>query len=64
LTLQGRKRPYVTCDREALRISEPIPDTSSLYFETNLSANSIARLCYTLLVKMGYSKADLTFETE
>ena len=64
LTLQGRKRPYVTCDREALRISEPIPDTASLYFETNLSANSIARLCYTLLVKMGYSKADLTFETE
>jgi negative regulator of replication initiation len=63
ITLQGRKRPYITRDMNALRMPGPIPNTS-LYFETNLSANSIAKLCYTLLVKMGYSRTDLAFEVE
>jgi hypothetical protein len=64
LTLHGRKRPYVTRDRSALRIPGPIPNTLSLYFETNLSANSMVKLCYTLLEKMGYLNADLVFEIE
>lgn len=63
LSLQGRERPYITRDRNALRIPGPIPNTP-LYFETNLSANSIAKLCHTLLAKLGYSKTDLAFEVE
>jgi hypothetical protein len=64
LTLKGRKRPYVTHDRAALRVPQLIPNTSSLYFETNLGANSIAKLCYTLIARMGHSEADLAFETQ
>ena len=37
---------------------------ASLYVETNLSSNHIAKLCYTLITKMGYQKTALTFETE
>ena len=62
-TIYGRKRPYITADKDKLRKSENIPQTS-LHFETNLSANSMVQLCYTLLVKWGYSKTDLQFETE
>jgi hypothetical protein len=62
--LRGRKRPYVTRSRDALRIPAPIPNTSTLFFETNLSANYMVKLCYTLIEKMGYSEADLAFETE
>ncbi len=54
LTLIGRKRPYVTTEPEQLRSPERIPQTS-LYFETNLSANSTAKVCYTLLEKLGYA---------
>jgi hypothetical protein len=61
--MRGRKRPYITPDKNKLRIPGPIPNTS-LYFETNLSANSIVKLCYTLLLEMGYSRADLAFEAE
>jgi len=63
LTLKGRKRSYVTCDEKALRVPQRIPNTS-LYFETNLSANYIVKLCYTLITKMGYHKDSLTFEIE
>lgn len=63
LTLIGRKRPYVTHDRDALRVPQRIPNTT-LHFETNLSTNHIVKLCYTLITKMGYHKDSLTFETE
>lgn len=63
VTMRGRKRPYISPDKTVLRMPGPIPNTS-LYVETNLSANSIVKLCSTLLVEMGYSKADLAFETE
>ena len=59
----GRKRPYISYEKEKLRAPEIIPGTD-LYFETNLSANSIAKLCYTLVMEMGHEKTDLQFEVE
>jgi negative regulator of replication initiation len=64
LMLIGRKRPYITRDKRALRGPQRIPNTASLYVETNLSANYIAKLCYTLITEMGYSETVLIFETE
>jgi len=63
-TVRGRKRPYITHDSQLLRSPERIPSSSSLYCEANLGANPIAKLCYTVLLKMGYPEPDLTFETE
>jgi negative regulator of replication initiation len=63
LTLVGRKRPYITHNLEELRVPQRIPNTS-LYVETNLSSNHIAKLCYTLITKMGYQKTALDFQTE
>jgi hypothetical protein len=59
----GRKRPYVSSDKEKLRVPEIIPNTT-LYLETNLSANFMVRLCYTLLENMGFLKSDLAIEIE
>jgi hypothetical protein len=64
LTLVGRKRPYVSRDKSALRIPQLIPNTTSIYLETNLSANYMVKLCYTLLDRLGYSRDDLAFEVE
>jgi len=64
LTLVGRRRPYITRDRDALRVPQLIPNTVSLYVETNLSANHIVKLCYTLITRMGYKETLLTFEIE
>ena len=50
-------------DRDKLRKPGAIPNTS-LFFETNLSANFIVKLCYTLIVRMGYDKSTLRFEAE
>jgi hypothetical protein len=63
LTLIGRKRPLITRDSKALRAPQRIPNTSSLYVETNLGAQTIVKVCYTLLTKLGYPKSDLVFET-
>ena len=62
-SLSGRKRPYITRNKEELRVPSSIPNTS-LYFETNLSANMMIKLCHTLVNKMGYGETDLVFETE
>jgi hypothetical protein len=64
LTLVGRKRPYITRDRDALRTAQRIPNTASLYVETNLSANYIVKLCYTLVTELGYDQSLLVFEAE
>jgi len=63
ITLVGRTRPYFSQEKDDLRSPQRIPNTK-LYVEANLSANSIVRLCYTLIMKMGYTQADMTFETE
>ncbi len=63
VTIIGRKRPYISRDKDKLRKPGIIPSTP-LYFETNLSANSMVKLCYTVIVKMGYAKSSLQFEAE
>ena len=63
VTIIGRKRPYITHDGEKLRSSGVVPGTQ-LFFETNLSANSLVKLCYTLIAKMGHKKSALRFEAE
>jgi hypothetical protein len=63
VTVFGRKRPYIAYDKDQLRTPEIIPGTD-LYFETNLGANSIAKLCYTLVLEMGYKKTDFQLEAE
>jgi len=63
VTIIGRKRPYISRDKDKLRKPGAIPNTS-LFFETNLSANFIVKLCYTLIVRMGYDKSTLRFEAE
>ena len=57
----GRKRPYITPDKKALRAPQPIPRTN-LYAETNLSSTMIAKLCFTLVTQMGFDKGELSFE--
>lgn len=63
VTIVGRKRPYITRNQDKLRYAAPIPNTP-LYFETNLSSNSMVKLCYTLITRMGYDREVLQFETE
>ena len=60
-TLAGRRRPYFTRDKSLLRVPGSISGTD-LYFETNLSAQQTAKVCWLLLGQMGYQKDDLTFE--
>lgn len=62
LRLAGRKRPYISRHKDALRIPQPIPNTS-LYVETNLSSNYIVKLCYTLTRELNYPDSSLEFET-
>lgn len=62
-TLVGKKRPYVTADPSKLRQPGKIPDTP-LYFETNLSAQSLAKLAWELVDLMGYDREELQFETD
>jgi hypothetical protein len=63
VTVVGRKRPYISTDPSVLRKAGPIPGTD-LHFETNLSADSLVKLCLTLMVRMGFDKASLVFEAE
>ena len=63
LALRGRKRPYFTRDKTELRYEEPIMDTG-IFFESNLSADYMVRLCYTVLDRMGYSSSALSIEAE
>ena len=63
LALRGRKRPYFTRDKTELRHPEPIMDTG-IFFESNLSADYMVRLCYTVLDRMGYPTSALSIEAE
>ena len=62
-TLVGRKRPYISVDPDLLRSPATIPSTQ-LYFETNLSANQIARLSYALIQLMEYEQDERVFEVK
>ena len=61
-TLVGRKRPYFSDDPHQLRTAGSLPGTS-LYFETNLSAQHLTRLLWSLLEVMGHERTELSFET-
>lgn len=63
LALRGRKRPYFTRDKTELRSPELLMDTG-IFFESNLSADYMVRLCYTVLDRMGYPTTALTIEAE
>jgi hypothetical protein len=58
LSLKGRKRPYYTLDETLLRLPVRIKGTN-IYVESNLSANSIVKLCYDVISLFGYSKKNL-----
>ncbi len=61
LTLQGRKRPYFTKNKNELRLPEKIKNTDILV-ETNLSANGIVKMCLDVVSLFGYLKEDFTIE--
>jgi negative regulator of replication initiation len=63
LSIVGRKRPYFSYDRTKLRQPAQIPNTE-LFFEANLSANSLVKLCYTVIEKVGLARSVLSFEAE
>lgn len=50
-------------DPSKLRQPGEIPDTD-LYFETNLSAQYLAKLAWELVDRMGYDREELQFETD
>lgn len=48
---------------EAGRFRNPRPLVDDLHFETNLSAESIARYCQQIIMAAGYSSTDWSVET-
>lgn len=62
-TLVGRKRPYISADPSDLRQPGEIAGTS-LFFETNLSAQTLTNLAWELIERLGFMRKDLTFEVE
>lgn len=62
LSLVGRKRPYFSENPDALRLPKKL-DHSGIFVETNLSANSIARICFEMVSLFGYSDSDLAIRT-
>lgn len=58
LGLKGRNRPYFTYNKNDLRNPQKISNTN-IFVETNLSADSIVKICYRLLAVFGYSDKDL-----
>ena len=63
LNLVGRKRPYFSPDENLLRVGQKIEGTN-IFFETNLSANSIVKLSYDVISLFGYSKKDLQISAD
>ena len=58
LQLVGRKRPYFTRNKDELRVPQEFRNTG-IFFETNLSANEIAKLSYDVISLFGYPRSDL-----
>jgi len=61
LSLKGRKRPYFSRNENELWTPREIGSTG-IFAETNLSANSIVRSCFDILVLFGYSNNDLRID--
>jgi hypothetical protein len=63
VTIVGQKRRYFVHDFRKLRKPAQIRGTN-LFFETNLPANMLVKLCYTVIERMGFDRSALSFETE
>lgn len=63
LTLRGRKRPYFSRNKNEMFFPQKISN-SDIYAETNLSANSIVKICYDMLALFGYSQDDLVINCQ
>jgi len=61
LNLAGRKRPYFSRNENELRAPEKINNTD-IFVETNLSANSIVKICLDMMSVFGYSGNDIRIE--
>ncbi len=61
VSIRGTKHPYISLRKEDLRFAKVIQGTS-YFFESNLNANSIVKLCYTLIESMGYDQSDLILD--
>jgi predicted type IV restriction endonuclease len=61
LQLRGSQRPYFTRKADELRIPQHI-EGSDIYMETNLSSNSIIRICVDVIKLFGYSERDFNVE--
>ena len=61
LELVGRERPYFSKRADVLRKPKQVNKTS-LFVESNLSANSIVRLSYDMIALFGYPESDLNIE--
>lgn len=61
LSLRGRKRPYFSHNNNELWEPRRISNTD-IFAETNLSANSIVKICFDVLAVFGYSSNDLKIE--
>lgn len=62
LSLRGRKRPYFSRNPGDLRVSARLQNTS-IFVETNVSANQIVKISHKLLQGFGYSPSDLQIES-
>ena len=62
-SLRGRKRTYFSDDQDEVFDPAQIGE-SPFYVDTNLSANSIAKLCRQLIELFGYSASDLKIDSQ
>jgi len=63
VTVVGQKWPYFARDLRMLREPARIRGTD-LFFEANLGAHMLAKICYTVIERMGFDRSVLSFETE
>ncbi|MEZ7892521.1 MAG: type I restriction endonuclease [Candidatus Wallbacteria bacterium] len=63
LKVTGRKRPYFSKNPNELRVPQKIEKTD-IFVETNLSANTIVKVCTDLIYILGYSENDFKIETK
>lgn len=63
LSLGGRKRRYFSADSRELKYAHPL-EGGGLFAETNLNANLIVKICFTLVHELGHPSSDLTLRSQ
>jgi hypothetical protein len=63
VTVVGQRWRYFARDLRMLREPARIQGTD-LFFEANLGAHMLAKICYTVIERMGFDRSILSFETE